>query len=122
MGNYFKGLVTFASTGLVTPNVGFQPIGYRITYGQRFSVTDATDHVFIGGSDGTRQHVVGHFADSTGRQTFTETGKVMTQKERVGGVITEVVSASHDSMQPLGPRINVTIGNPNYQAILEAWD
>lgn len=119
--NYYRGLVTFGSTGLVTPNVGFQPIGYRITYAQKFGITDTIDHVFIGGSDGTRHHTQGHFADATGRQTFTESGKVATQKERIGGVITEVARVNHDSMQPLGPRVNVITANVNYQAVLEAW-
>lgn len=122
MSNYFRGLVTFGSTGLVTPNVGFQPVGYKLTYGQKFGITDTTNHVSVGGSDGTRQHVVGHFEDGTGRQTWTLAGKVVHHCERVGGVITPVIEASHDSMQPLGPRINVTNPDVNYQAVLEAWD
>ncbi len=119
--SYFRGLTTFGSVGLRTVTVGFQPIAYRITVGQRFGVTDQDDHVFVGGSDGTRQHVVGSFEDNTGRQTFTETGKVITQKERIGGVITEVLSASHDSMAATGPRVNVTKATANYQVIVEAW-
>lgn len=120
--SYFRGLTTFGSAGLVTVNVGFQPIGYKITCGQKFGITDTNDHVFIGGSDGTRQHVIGHFLDATGRQTFTESGKVITQKERSGGVITEVLAASHDSFQATGPRVNVTTPNVNYQVVVEAWN
>lgn len=119
--NYFRGLTTFDTPGLRTINVGFQPIGYKITCAQKFGVTDTIDHVFIGGSDGTRQHVAGHFHDSTGRQTFTETSKVITQKERTGGLITEVLRANHDSMQPTGPRVNVITPTLNYQVVVEAW-
>lgn len=120
--SYFRGLTTFDSTGLRTVNVGIQPIGYRITCAQKFGITDTLDHVFIGGSDGTRQHVQGHFHDPSGRQTFTESGKVITQKERIGGVITEVLAASHDSMAATGPRVNITTANANYQVVVEAWD
>lgn len=120
--SYYRALTTFDVTGLRTINAGFVPTGYRITCGQKFGVTDTVDHVFIGGSDGTRQHVVGSFHDSTGRQTFTESGKVITQKERVGGVITEVLAASHDSFQANGPRVNVTTANANYQVVVEVWN
>lgn len=120
--SYYRALTTFDVAGLRQINAGFQPTGYRITVGQIFNTTDAQVHTFTGGSDGTRQHVVGVFQDATGRQTFTETGKVITQKERVGGVITEVLKATHDSMQPTGPRVNVITPNVNYQVIVEAWD
>lgn len=119
---YYRALTTLDSAGLRTINVGFQPLGYKITVAQKFGITDTNDHVFVGGSDGTRQHTAGHFEDATGRQTFTESGKVITQKERVGGVISEVLKAVHDSMQATGPRIDVIIPNVNYQVILEAWD
>lgn len=124
MGNvmsYFRGLVTFGSAGLVTLNVGFQPVGYKLTVGQLFGTTDTTDHVFVGGSDGTRQHAIGHFDDINGRQTFTEAGKVISQRQRIGGVITEVLRANHDSMQPTGPRVNVITPNTSYQVLVEAW-
>lgn len=124
MGNvvsYYRGLTTFGSAGLITLNVGFQPTGYKLTVGQVFGITDTADHVFVGGSDGTRQHTIGHFDDINGRQTFTESGKVISQRQRVGGVVTEVLRANHDSMQPTGPRINVVTPNTSYQVLVEAW-
>lgn len=121
--SYFRGLTTLDSVGLRTLAVGFQPVAYKISVAQKFGINDtAYAHVFTGGSDGTRQHVIGFLQDSTGRQTFTESGKVITQKERSGGAITEVLSATHDSMAATGPRVNVTIANVNYQVIVEAWN
>lgn len=120
--SYYRALTTFDVAGLRQINAGFLPTGYRVTCAQKFGITDTLNHVFIGGSDGTRQHVQGHFHDPTGRQTFTESGKVITQKERIGGVITEVLRANHDSMQPTGPRVNVITPNVNYQVVVEAWD
>lgn len=120
--SYYRALTTFDTAGLRQINAGFQAVGYRITCAQKFGVTDTVAHVFIGGADGTRQHVQGFFQDGTGRQTFTESGKVITQKERVGGVITEVMAASHDSFQPTGPKVNITTANANYQVVVEAWD
>lgn len=122
MSNYYRALTTFDVAGLRQINAGFQPVGYRITCAQKFGVTDTLAHVFTGGSDGTRQHVQGFFQDPTGRQTFTESGKVITQKERISGVITEVLRANHESMQPTGPRVNVITPNSNYQVVVEAWD
>lgn len=121
--SYYRALTTFDVAGLRQINAGFQPIGYRITVGQKFGINDTQyAHVFTGGSDGTRQHCVGFLQDSTGRQTFTESGKVISQRERSGGVITEVLRANHDSMQPTGPRVNVITPNVNYQVVVEAWD
>lgn len=119
--SYFRGLTTLSSTGLRTITVGFQPIGYRITYSMKFG-GDTIDHVSVGGSDGTRQHVVGHYADSTGRQTYIDSAKVVSHKERSGGVLVEVVSATHSAMTATGPQVNVTIANTSYQALVEAWD
>lgn len=121
--SYFRGTTTFDSTGLRTVNVGFQPVGYKITCGQMFGINDTQyAHVFQGGSDGTRQHCIGFLQDSTGRQTFTESGKVISQRERSGGAITEVLRANHDSMQATGPRVNVITANVNYQVVVEAWN
>jgi hypothetical protein len=102
--------------------VGFQPIGYRISVGQKFGITDTVDHVSVGGSDGIRQHVISHLNNGTVRRTFTLSGKVVSHYEVIGGNPTEILSASHDSMQPTGPRVNVTIPNTSYQIVLEAWN
>lgn len=119
---YFRATTTLSSSGLRTLTVGFQPIGYRISTGGKFGVTDTVDHVSVGGSDGTRQHVISHLNNGTIRRTFTISGKVVSHYEVISGVATEILSASHDSMQPTGPRINVTIPNSSYQVIVEAWN
>lgn len=121
--SYYRALTTFDVAGLRQINAGFQPTGYRITCGQKFGINDTQyAHVFEGGSDGTRQHCVGFIQDASGRQTFTESGKVITQKERSGGVVTEVLRANHDSMQPTGPKVNIITPNVNYQVVVEAWN
>lgn len=122
MSQYYRALTTLAPVGLRTFSPGFLCVGYRITVAGRFGGGDPYDHTSIGGSDGTRQHVVSTFNDATGRTSMTTTAKVVSHYERVGGVITEVLSATHDSFQPTGPRINITISNVNYQVIIEAWD
>lgn len=111
------GTTTFTGTGIKTISVGFQPTWARFVVCSKTSSQNFS-HMSIGETDGTTQWCASSFQDTTGGQSINTTSKVVSHHERSGGVITEVLSASFDSFTATAIKLNVSVGNGNYQVLL----
>lgn len=122
--SYKRTTISFGSTGVksISWPFGTLPIGCRITLGGRFSSTDSCNHLSIGNSNGSTQSFHSTYSDNQGHQTISGINKLVSHYERIGGVITEVVSATINSFSTTDIKINVTTANPNYQFHVEIWD
>lgn len=118
---YFLETVTHSSAGLKTRTVGFQPTALRITIGKKVGVTMNAIQQSVGVTDGVNQMCDSLYGDTSGLSTKRDLAKIASQWEKVGGVWTEVISASFDSFTATEVKYNVTTGNVNYQFQLEVW-
>lgn len=119
--SYFTGSTSHNTTGIKTVTVGFQPIGMRMTVGQKDGATDTTTRYAWGVTDGTNQFSVTTFRDGTGAQTTTTASKLLSVFDRSGGVIAEVVQVTFNSFTATQVKYNVNTANVNYTIIIEAW-
>lgn len=113
------GALTVTGTGIKTFNLGFQPTWIRFVVCSRTSA-QTYSHMSIGETDGTTQLVASTFQDGSGGKSVNSLSKVVSHYERVSGAITEVLAASFDSFTATGFKLNVAIGNPNYQVFITA--
>jgi hypothetical protein len=113
------GTVTFGTLGIKTISVGFQPTWAEFRVCQKVATPQAFTHLSLGGCTPTAQNVTSTFQDTAGGTSVNDLTKVVSHFERDGsGNIIEVLSASFDSFTATALKVNVTIGNPNYQVIL----
>lgn len=117
---YFSGTVAHGTTGTKTIPVGFQPVGMRITVGQRHNTVDNFAHQSIGISDGTSTNCTSIFQDNSGGLTVSST-KLISQYERVSGTIAEVLAANFHSFTISSVKYTITTANANYNLLIEAW-
>lgn len=115
------GPTTLTGTGIKTISVGFQPTWATFKVCSKVSSQNFS-HLSIGETDGTAQWVESTFQDTTGGQSVNSTSKVISHYERVGGVLTEVLSASFDSFTATAVKLNVSVGNGNYQVMMTCGD
>jgi hypothetical protein len=118
---YFTGTIAHGTTGTKTITVGFQPMGMRITVGASFGTGDNYSHRSTGVADGSWQYVDSFFQDSTGGKTVSTDTKLVSHYERVGGVITEVLSATFNSFTATQVKYNITKATPAYNLLVEVW-
>lgn len=119
---YFVSTVAYASAGIKsTINVGFQPIGIRITVSQKYPSAQTYSHRSVGVSDGANQYYDSTFQDTTGGKTVNGNDKIVSHFERVSGTISEVLSVKVNSFQPTGPKLEIITPNVNYNLLIEAW-
>lgn len=117
----FAGTTTFGTTGIKSLNLGFKPALVQLRVCAKYNTPQTFSHLSLGESDSYSQQVTSTYQDTTGGYSKNDLTKVVSHYERVGGVITEVLSAEFHSFTASGVKINVLIGNPNYQVILTAW-
>lgn len=118
---YLVGTSSHATTGIKTITCGFQPIGARITVGQKDGITDAVNRFSVGFTDGTNQFYVTTFRDGTGAQTISGSGKMVSVLNRVGGLVAEVVQATFNSFTATQLKYNVNTADVNYTFNIEIW-
>lgn len=116
---YFLSTTAYGSAGTKTITVGFQPVRLKITVAQKFATAQAFSHSSEGVSNGTLQFCTSLFQDTTGGQTLSLDNKIISHYERVGGVLTEVLSATINSFTATQVKINVVIPNANYNLLVE---
>lgn len=117
---YFSGTIAHGSTGTKTIPVGFQPIGVRITVGQRFNTADNFTHQSVGISDGVDTNCTSIFQDTTGGKTVSS-NRLASHFERVGGTITEVLAIDFHSFTATSVKYTVVTANASYNLLIEAW-
>lgn len=120
--SYFVGSITHSTTGVKSVTVGFQPVGMRITVGQKDGSTDTTARDAYGVTDGTTSLYRSLFRDGTGGQTVSGNGKLISVLDRVSGTVTEVIKVTFDSFTATQVKYNVVTANVNYTLNIEAWD
>lgn len=119
-----QGFITLNLSGLRTFNLGLPsaPTWANFIVTER-STGETVAHISIGKTLGpTKQHCMSTFADSSGQDSFRSNTHVVRHYERIGGVITLILSASFDSFTASGIRLNVDVANANYQVLVEAGD
>lgn len=126
MSSFLAATTSFGTTGVKTIDVGFQPIGMRITVCQKFNTSQTFSHWSYGvvGSYEAEllQFCHSTFQDTTGGQSKTYSDRIVSHWERVAGTLTEKVAATFDSFTTTELKINVTTADANYQFLIEAWD
>jgi len=118
---YFVGTIAHGSTGTKTVSVGFQPLGMRITVGQKFGTAQNFAHSSIGVSDGVDQYCTSIYQDTTGGLTKSVDDKLISHYDRVGGTLTEVLAGTINSFTATQVKYNITTANANYNLLIEAW-
>lgn len=120
--SHLTATTTLGTIGSKTISVGFQPTWAEFRVCQKFNVADSVAHLSIGETDGTRQNVISIYHDVAGgisaNSTSPTSKKVVSHYERVSGVIQEVLAADFNSFTATGIKLDVLIGNPNYQVIV----
>lgn len=119
--SYFTGTAAHSTTGVKTVSVGFQPVGMRITVGQKVGTAQGFAHKSVGIADGTNQFYDAFFEDTTGGKTVSGSTKLVSHWERVTGTITEILTVTFDSFTATEVKYNVTLANVNYNLLIEAW-
>jgi len=117
--SYYTGRLTISSSGINTFTVGFAPTWARFRVSQKVGTVETTNHLSLGGTDGTRQNCSSFFTDGSGNTCFDTNTKVVSHYERVGGTVTEVLAATFDSFTATGVKVNASIPNASYQVTLE---
>lgn len=119
---YKIGTVTYGTSGLKTINLGTTSTPTRADFvvQNRYGVNEGTlRHVSIGYADASGQRVTSYLKDGAVTADFDSTAKVISVYEIVGGVVTEVFSATFDSFTSTGVKINVTVPNVAYLIYLK---
>lgn len=127
--SYFNCTAAYASTGVKTITVGFQPANIRVTVSQKYTGAQTYLHLSVGagglvdvaGTPTMRQHVDSLFHDSTSAQTVSSDSKVISFHDRVSGTLTEIIAASIDSFTATELKLNFTSVNVNYNLFIEVW-
>lgn len=118
------GSTTLTLTPTQTISLGFQPTWAIITVSEKSGSDNAahTSEGKVNTNPGPTvyQYCQSTFADADGADTFKSSAHLVQHYERVGGVITKVLSASFHSFTPSGIKLNVDIPNNNYQVLIEA--
>lgn len=117
--SYFAGTATYG-TGSKSVNVGFTPAWFRITVGPRVSTTEVSPRTSLGWTDGTNQWCHSTFSDSTGREQIAYSDRIVSQRERVSGTITEVLRANFVSFSGTTVNFDVITSPGTYRFYLEA--
>lgn len=81
---------------------------------------DTVAHFSFGKATATKQVCQSTYSDTIGSDSFNSSAHVVQHYERVGGVITKVLSASFNSFTSSGIKLNVSIPNADYQVLVEA--
>lgn len=119
--NYFVGTISHGTTGVKTITCGFQPIGARITVGQKTLTTQNFSHKSVGVTDGATQICDTFYQDTTAGSTQRSNAKLVSVLENSAGTITEVAAAAFDSFTATALKYNVTTANSAYQYLVEIW-
>lgn len=113
---YYCATVSYSSAGIKTITCGFQPVGMRIT----INYNSGTVHS-KGTSDGTRQLCDWFFNDVTDYDGGNHTDRMVSARDMVGGVITEIARANFDSFTATAGKINVVTANVGPTFTVELW-
>lgn len=119
---YKIGIVTLGSSGSKTINLGTPstPFAASFIVQNKAGTAESIKHVSIGSADGAGQRVTSYFKDTGAPSTFDTTTKCVSHYEKVGGVVTEILSATFTAFTATGLTVNVTIPNVNYDVYLRA--
>jgi hypothetical protein len=115
--NAYTSTTTLATTGtgVVVSTPGFQGKEVEIKVsGNRFH-SDTTLRLSLGWGDGIRQNCDSLFADSTIRRSDKVTNKIVSLWDNVGGVATEILSASNPVFTATQLKLDVALANSNFQ-------
>lgn len=112
------GIVTLGSP-TSNINLGFQPTWMKLSVCERNS-SDSVAHKSEGIVEGMFQYCQSTFADDQGGDSFNSQAHVVQHYERIGGVISKVLSSSFTAFTATGVALNNDIPNTAYKVLLEA--
>lgn len=117
---YKLAVSTLSSSGSNTLNMGTPsiPTSATLIVQNKTGTAETVKHISIGTADGSGQRVTSYFKDGTTPTTFDSTSKCIAHYERVGGVITEILSATFTTFTSSGLTLNVTTPNANYNVYI----
>lgn len=117
---YWTGRVTLSSTGdNIFNSIGFQPTWIRARVSQKYGVAEICSHLSLGSADSINQNCSYEYNDVSGYTCGETNAKLISHWEKVGGILTEVISATRKSFDPNGFTITTALGNPNYKVHIE---
>lgn len=118
--SYKLGTITLDTAGLRTFNLGASstPTSAMIVVQNQNGIAETALHVSMGTASVSGQRCTSYVKDGGSASTFDSTTKVVSQYEIVGGVPTEVLSATFDSFTSTGIKLNVTTTNANYKVYI----
>lgn len=117
---YKIGVITLGSAGSSTFNLGTPstPTAASIIVQNKTATAEAAKHVSIGSANGSSQRATSYFKDGASPSVFDSTTKCVAHYERVGGAVTEVLSAAFVAFTSSGITLNVTTPNVNYNVYI----